>query len=401
MRVFLFWYNIWMSNHEHGDENNIGLPETEHVEPGKFDRLMSKIRDVFNPLHGLKLETPTREQNEWVNAAFEGFGKSSLTKIQSFNGENGNETDTYKYKLEYAHLDSKKEEEKKPDDPYIINISGVWSRGEEIEGEIKVWASAMGNDGFSLDAVSMPGHGESSDVPKGWNTKGDFDFAADLIAGHIKEIKKKQPNRKIIINAWSMGGVTALKLAAKYPELVDGLVLIDTPVYPQNFRKLKRRFILYELQKLRSVKSEKKFDLETKLPGLGIFIKRLKERNKKEGMSLSMVLKSAKSLAKIDLSNDGINGNESTLDRLIKAFETKKIPILILRGSDTFVISAEDTDRLKNELTKGGADCELVEVKGAGHALVNEQPIKASKFIRAWLNSKYFTKPDDSSDTNI
>jgi len=349
-------------------ENEVGKKS------GRFNKLINKDKLAFIPVLETEVRTPTKEQSEQVDAALANIGLYEIAKIKLLEKE---------YNLEHSHLDTIKEEEKKPDDVYFINITGAWGRGPEVEAEIKALACAMGKDGLELDAVSLPGHGETDNIPDGWNSENDFDFAADMVAAHIKEIKDREPDRKIVINAWSMGGVTALKLIAKYPELVDGVILIDTPVYPQNFKKLTLRFLLYEAQKIRSVKAEPAFDLKTKLPGLGIFLDRLRDRNKKNGIPLKdVLLKSAKSLSKIDLSKDG------TLDKLEEVAKEKRIPINIIRGSNDFVIRHQQTTRLQNDLQSRGFDCELTQIEATGHTMIAEQPVLCGEKIRKWLESK-------------
>ncbi|MBP7842892.1 alpha/beta hydrolase [Candidatus Woesebacteria bacterium] len=356
--------------------------EAESPIKGYFKRIAKKIKSAFVPeFPGIReeLREPTLEQSIFVDSAL----AQSLFKV--FDPEASVDVAGQPYRIEYARVDTREEEKKSEDDPYFINLTGAWGRGPEVESEIMVLAVAMGKDGLSLDATSLPGHGASDNIPKGWNVEGDFDFAADFIAAHIAKIKEAEPKRKIIINCWSMGGVTALKLAAKYPHLIDGIILIDTPVFPQNFAKLALKFLSYEVAKIRSVKKEKPFQLETKLPGLGIFIKRLRERNK-GGIPFDVLLKSGRSLAKQDVIADG------TIDTIIQNVQKKDIPFYMLRGTNDYVVPHELTTKLEQALKAGGVDVQMKTIKSTGHALTAEQPVKTGELIREWMEEKGLVK---------
>lgn len=248
-----------------------------------YKELMQRIKFAFIPALKTEVLSPTPEQSSQVEKALKQnlefpYATEILELIANF-----------KFKLEHSKIDTRKDEDRKPTDIQFVNITGAWGRGPECESEVKALAVAMGEDGLLMDLVSMPGHGETSDMPQGWNTGelgSDFEFAAFTVADHINRNLKDNEKRPIIVNAWSMGGVSALKLAAQHPELVDGLILEDTPVFPQDIKKLSLRFMLYEIQKIRSVRSESSFDMNVDSPGLGIFSKRIKNRNKPEGIPL-------------------------------------------------------------------------------------------------------------------
>src|SRR5580698_5214002 len=78
-------------------------------------------------------------------------------------------------------------------------------------------------------SVDLRGHGES-DAPQQDYTMASF---ADDLAWLCTELALVKP----IVVGHSMGGNVALELAARYPELVSSIVLIDSVVFPpQSFR---------------------------------------------------------------------------------------------------------------------------------------------------------------------
>lgn len=295
-------------------------------------------------------------------------------------------------KIEFMHIDTT---ENKPESevPYFINITGAWGTGLEVEGEWLVLAKTMNYDGLIGDAVSIPGHGETSNLKEGWGQEGDFEKSAQTIGEHIKKIKKEQPGRKIILHAWSMGGVTALKVAANYPDLVDGVILVDTPVLPSDFKDTATRFGLYPTQEFlqkgdKKVTKEPPLSLDTPLEGLAIFLKRLKVRNQPKGMPLGeVVLKSAQSLVKQDLMADG------TVKKLIE----NGTQVLLIRGTNDFVIREEQFRRFVGFIRAAGGKIEDVVIEKAGHSLLLEQPRKVARIYRGWLETHEFVKQEKSS----
>jgi pimeloyl-ACP methyl ester carboxylesterase len=77
---------------------------------------------------------------------------------------------------------------------------------------------------YRVVAVDLPGHGES-DKPDQDYTIGGF---VDDVAWLIGELSLARP----CFIGHSMGGVIGLNLARKHPELLSGLVMVDSPVIP-------------------------------------------------------------------------------------------------------------------------------------------------------------------------
>lgn len=356
------------------------LKQTEN-KSSKIHRLFSVIRSIFSPhpKEAVNLFEPTLEQSKQVeNALKQSLGIWTLSFIELLTNE--------RFQIEHSSIDTR--EVKKPTDILFQNITGAWGRGPECEAEIHALATAMGNRGLYMNLISLPGHGETTDLPDGWDAETkptDFELSSEVVAKNIENLLDN-PQRPVIINAWSMGGITALKTAANHPELVNGLILIDTPVFPMNFKRLVLKFFLYAFIDRFSVKKEKNFDMNVDAPGLMIFYNRIRDRNKKYGTSLSTVFNSAMSLAKQDLVADG------TLDKIAENAKTKKMPILILRGSFDLVVPHEQTTQLYEKLRERGVDVQIVTIEYAGHSVIAEQPIASAKEIEKWLLEKELLK---------
>lgn len=71
--------------------------------------------------------------------------------------------------------------------------------------------------------IDMPGHGKSDAPPA--------DYHFDSFAAMLHElIVKLNIHQKIVVIGHSMGGYAAMAFAAKYPELIEKLVLMHSPV---------------------------------------------------------------------------------------------------------------------------------------------------------------------------
>ena len=89
------------------------------------------------------------------------------------------------------------------------------------KGAYEDFARTMAADGVAVYAIDVRGFG--SWIKKGQN-RIDFKATIDDIGLSLQEIKKIHPELPIIVLGESMGGAIALKAAATYPSLVDGVI---------------------------------------------------------------------------------------------------------------------------------------------------------------------------------
>ena len=82
------------------------------------------------------------------------------------------------------------------------------------------WNTTVLSGGWPAVALDLPGHGDSS-----WHD--DVDYRAERLAGPVGEaIALLAPESEVVVGQ-SLGGLTAIALAAARPELVRRLVVID------------------------------------------------------------------------------------------------------------------------------------------------------------------------------
>ncbi|MCK5183621.1 MAG: alpha/beta hydrolase [Candidatus Heimdallarchaeota archaeon] len=80
---------------------------------------------------------------------------------------------------------------------------------------------------FQIVAPDTRAHGRTTDSDK--------PLSYELLASDISQLMEKLDIKKASFVGWSDGGCTALVLALKYPELVNKLVLIETPYNISNY----------------------------------------------------------------------------------------------------------------------------------------------------------------------
>lgn len=366
----------------------------ENSTPNKENLIIEKF---FNGstlgLRITKVDQPATSEGLHIDRAF-ASKKDTVVPVANLLGTLQPSEQNILPEIEFSHIDSRKDTNEDTS-PYIINLSGIWGTGPEVQAEIIAMALTMGEPGFLMDIFSLPGHGYTSDLVDGWGKPTDFDQTAKMIFEYIRMIRVKYPNRPIIIHAWSMGGATALKvveLAEKLKEsshdttkYVDGIILLDTPVYPMNLAKAAARFATYPAQ---PITREPRPVLKSPLMGLEVFLKRILERNRPGGMPLQkVVIPSAQSMTSFD-------GTEA-----VAATKRMGVPVLLLTGENDYVIPHELTDKLANDLqNEQGTNIQHEKIKKAGHALVDEQPREVSKRYRRWMQKLGFipTEPREA-----
>ena len=94
-----------------------------------------------------------------------------------------------------------------------------------LGGSLSSWQFLMGglSSVHRMTALDLPGHGHSSK-----STPASTDYSVAALANDIATALGATQRKPSVLVGHSMGGAVALQLAAQHPELVAGLVLIDS-----------------------------------------------------------------------------------------------------------------------------------------------------------------------------
>lgn len=102
-----------------------------------------------------------------------------------------------------------------PNGPVLVMVHGFSASTDTWEP----WAQRLGAD-YRIITLDLPGHGLTR-APEGWSP------SIEAFADHVNAVTERLGVSKFVLIGNSMGGNTAWAYALKYPQKLDGLVLVD------------------------------------------------------------------------------------------------------------------------------------------------------------------------------
>jgi len=257
------------------------------------------------------------------------------------------------------------------------NLSAlVWGSGDPrlvlIHGGAQnahTWDTVALALGVPLVAIDLAGHGHSD-----WRE--DAIYSHDNLAKDVvTAIERLAPNARAVVGM-SLGGLTALSVAHRAPQLVRHLVLIDiTPGV--NAKKAKAV--------LDFVNGPQSFDSFDDL------LARTQEHNptRSESSLRRGILHNAVQLDdgswqwRYDRGNHARSSvvddpNSNGFAELWEAISELKCPILVVRGGLSPVVDDDDVAEVKRR--KASAD--IVVIENAGHSIQGDRPIELAELLR-------------------
>ncbi|HEX4244039.1 MAG TPA: alpha/beta hydrolase [Acidimicrobiales bacterium] len=224
-----------------------------------------------------------------------------------------------------------------------------------------------------LVAIDLPGHGHS-DWP-GDNRALD----AGAMAEDLTHVMTELAPRSRMLVGMSLGGITALALAARHPELVDRLVLVD--VTPGVNEKKGSDIAAF----LAGPESFASFDeiLERTIA----FNPTRTESSLRRGVLHNAVQRDDGSWTwRHQLGRpSGSSGlhTDAGLDfgSLWEAVSTTAMPLLLVRGGLSPVVDDDDV----TELLRRRQDAEVIVVDNAGHSIQGDRPVELARILTDFL----------------
>jgi pimeloyl-ACP methyl ester carboxylesterase len=226
--------------------------------------------------------------------------------------------------------------------------------------------------GQPLVAVDLPGHGRSS-----W--RADHDYRPAILADALEQaVEALAPSARLLVGM-SMGGLTSIAFAARRPDLVPALLLVDiTPGVNANKSKAITDFI----------------SGPERFASFDEILERTISHNpgRSESSLRRGVLHNAHELPdgqwawRWDPTRRGSGATEGeegvpAISVLWDDLAATKMPLTLVRGGISPVVDDDDVA----ELLRRRPDAEVIVVDGAGHSIQGDRPLELAAIIATRL----------------
>ncbi|AIY49038.1 alpha/beta fold hydrolase [Mycolicibacterium fortuitum] len=232
------------------------------------------------------------------------------------------------------------------------------------------WDTVILGLGVPALAIDLPGHGRSA-----WREDGDYGPKLNA-ASLISTLQTHAPNPRLVVGM-SLGGLTALRIAATEPALVPELVLVDvTPSAPERHEQMTQA----QLGAVALVKGERNFPSFQAM--LDVTVAASPHRSR-ESLRRG-VFHNAKQLDDGTWTwrydslrvGDGFVGLWDDVPAIT-------MPTTLIRGANSFFVNDEDADTFAK--TAPGFRRTHV-VADSGHSVQGDQPAALVELLRGVLN---------------
>jgi pimeloyl-ACP methyl ester carboxylesterase len=214
-------------------------------------------------------------------------------------------------------------------------------------------------DRYHCIAVDQRGHGDSEWSP-------GLDYGSDAYVRDIEGLARELGLDRAVIVGQSLGAINGLTCAARRPDWLAGLVMVDAGpwVRPDGAQRI-AEFVLAPAE----------------LPSVEHYVERAVSFNPRRDPELlrRSLLHNLRPLPgggwtwKYDrrhLAEGSFERMRARLGELERMLDTVACPVLVVRGAESDVLSHDDAERLVTRLP----DARLAEVAGAGHTVQGDNP---------------------------
>ena len=236
------------------------------------------------------------------------------------------------------------------------------------------WDTVILGLGLPALAIDLPGHGRS-----GWREDGDY--GPKLNAETLRPILREWAPAPRLVVGMSLGGLTALRIAAAEPALVPELLLVDvTPSAPERHQEMTKA----QLGAVALVQGERTFPSFSAM--LDVTIEAAPHRDRK---SLRRgVFHNSKRLDdgswtwRYDSFRSKNNEMPESFTGLWDDVGKITMPTTLVRGANSFFVNDEDADAF----AKGAPGFQRTHVVAdSGHSVQGDQPAALVEILRGVL----------------
>lgn len=231
------------------------------------------------------------------------------------------------------------------------------------------WDTVILGIGVPALAIDLPGHGRSA-----WREDGDYGprLAAEKI---IPVLREHAPSPRLVVGM-SLGGLTALRIAATAPDLVRELVLVDvTPSAPERHEEMTKA----QMGTVALVQGDRTFPSFEDMLAVTVAAAPHRDRNSlRRG-----VFHNSKRLddGTWTWRYDSFRKGDGFLN-LWDDVPSITMPTTLVRGANSFFVNDEDADAFAN----GAPGFQRTHiVADAGHSVQGDQPAKLVEILKGIL----------------
>jgi pimeloyl-ACP methyl ester carboxylesterase len=240
------------------------------------------------------------------------------------------------------------------------------------------WDTVILGLGVPALAIDLPGHGRSA-----WREDGDYGpkLNAEVVEPVVRELA---PDADLVVGM-SLGGLTALRLATKAPELVRKLVLVDvTPSAPERHEQMTKA----QLGAVALVQGERTFDSFAAMLDVTIAASptRSRESLRRGVFHNSKQLDDGTWTWRYDSFRKGAGeggGLPESFAGLWDDVPSITMPTTLVRGANSFFVNDDDADEFAR--TAPGFQRVIV-VPDSGHSVQGDQPLALVEILRGVLD---------------
>jgi pimeloyl-ACP methyl ester carboxylesterase len=223
-------------------------------------------------------------------------------------------------------------------------------------------------------AVDLPGHGHSS-----WRDDAAYDpgtLAVDVAVA----VRELAPSAALVVGM-SLGGLTATVLAARHPELVRSLVLVDiTPGVDQHKAKAvidfvngPQRFASFDELLARTIEHNPTRSVSSLRRGI--------LHNARQDPDGSWAWRYDRAGRARPAGEEEPGGHAPAMSPLWDDLAGVRCPVLLVRGGASPVVDDADVAEARRRLP----GIEVVVVDGAGHSVQGDRPLELAALLTARL----------------